>query len=230
MSNKTITYEDLRKIVWNFADAIRDKGEGTTEDYAKVTIPTLALKRVLDMKEEFLHPEIKKQEKILASPLGDWGLTISGINAKHYRFYDSAVLTQNPMVFLLSWDHVMSYVDNPEQREVEIDIGYGQVYKTRAANFIDLFSDIIKALDPKLQWVFSVFNYKQLILSSKPILPYSEFYKLCHDDEDGNSLNHYKFGNQNVKDDIFGDVYMDLIGRFAHDSGKKGGEFFTLRH
>ncbi len=29
------------------------------------------------------------------------------------------------------------------------------------------------------------------------------------------------------KDDIIGDVYEYLIGQFASDAGKKGGEFFT---
>lgn len=29
----------------------------------------------------------------------------------------------------------------------------------------------------------------------------------------------------NISTDMFSDMYMDLMGRFAHDAGKKGGEF-----
>lgn len=41
-------------------------------------------------------------------------------------------------------------------------------------------------------------------------------------------FNKYKLGNQNLyKADLLGDAYEYLIGKFADDAGKKGGEFYT---
>lgn len=41
-------------------------------------------------------------------------------------------------------------------------------------------------------------------------------------------FNQYKLGNDNLyKADLLGDAYEYLIGKFADDAGKKGGEFYT---
>lgn len=227
-TNSKISYSDLQKLVWSFADLIRDKGEGTTEDYARVTVPTLALKRILDVKDEFLKPALLAMKTEIDSGLFDIKTALMRINAKHYKFFDATLWQSgtSPTVMLLSWNDVLAFKDNPNKDEVKIELEHGQTYVTRAGNFVELFSEIIQAMDKKLRWVFESFNYQNLILSNKPILPYDEFYKICHSTA-SDGLNGYVFSNANVDGDIFGDVYMDLIGRFAHDSGKKGGEFFT---
>ncbi|HFG1588442.1 N-6 DNA methylase [Vibrio parahaemolyticus] len=42
-------------------------------------------------------------------------------------------------------------------------------------------------------------------------------------------FNQYKLGNKNLyKADLLGDAYEYLIGKFADDAGKKGGEFYIM--
>lgn len=53
----TLLYTEIRKIVWAFADMVRDKGNSTTEDYAKIVLPTCFVNRTLDLQEELNSKE-----------------------------------------------------------------------------------------------------------------------------------------------------------------------------
>lgn len=237
-----LTYDTLRAIVWNFADILRDKGQGTVEDYARVTVPTLAIKRILDLQEEAVIAAFKEKTVELDMQMVTVEDVLESANVGTYRFFDTSALKSNVAgskisLLLLTWGHLMGFSDNPNGDPVSISLSHGKTYTTTAKTFVELMFEVIDALNPEMGHVFHEFDYR-VLLTKKNIISYVDFYKVCHAHvvENGKkvahgystySLSNYKFDNAHVSSDIFGDVYMDLIGRFAQDAGKKGGEFFT---
>lgn len=242
VANAVLTYDTLRSIVWNFADILRDKGQGTVEDYAKITVPTLAIKRILDLQEEALREAFKEKTVELEMGAATNEDILVSTNFSTYRFFNTDALKNHADgsklgLLMLTWTKLMAFADNPNGDVITIDLGYGESYSTSAKTFVELMFEVIDALNSEMSHVFQKFDYRQL-LTEKNIISYVDFYKVCHarilengkevtHGYSGYSLSNYTFDNAHVTSDIFGDVYMDLIGRFAQDSGKKGGEFFT---
>lgn len=231
MQTGSILYSEIKKIVWGFADMVRDKGNGTVEDYAKIVLPTCLVKRTLDLQAEF-----NKNNGASFFELVDMGASseeqaLSDINLKSYRFYDNNTIKSNhiqPSIVMITWEDLMAFEDNPngEERYVgtksnNYKLMFNQVYISKAKNFVELMFEIIDAFNITMKHVFTTFEYRQLVLQ-KNIVPFSEFYKTCHAE-----LSQYEFNMKNISTDMFSDIYMDLMGRFASDAGKKGGEFFT---
>lgn len=222
--SNSLLYSEIRKIVWAFADMVRDKGNGTVEDYAKIVLPTCLVKRTLDLQTEFNKKEGASFFELVDIGASTEDQALSDINAKSYRFYDSAKIKEDNIqqsIALISWSNLMAYKDNPNGEEQEIKLSFGQTYKTKAKHFVELMFEIVDAFNSTMKHVFNTFEYKQLIIQ-KNIVPFEEFYKTCHAE-----LSKYDFNMENISTDMFSDIYMDLMGRFASDSGKKGGEFFT---
>ena len=241
-SNGVLTYDTLRAIVWNFADILRDKGQGTVEDYARVTVPTLAIKRILDLQEEAVAAAFQDKSVELELGVVTHDDVLEFTNTATYRFFDTARLKNHAegsklALLLLTWDKLMAFADNPNGDIVAIPLAHGKSYSTSAKTFVELMFEVIDALNPEMSHVFQQFDYR-VLLTKKNIISYVDFYKVCHAQilDNGKKVSHgysayslsnYTFDNAHVASDIFGDVYMDLIGRFAQDAGKKGGEFFT---
>ncbi len=225
MSNpNSLLYSEIRKIVWAFADMVRDKGNGTVEDYAKIVLPTCLVKRTLDLQSEFNQKEGQSFFDLVDMGASTQEQSLLDINSKSYRFYDNQKIIDDKLqqsIVLITWDDLMHYEANPNGEEKSISLPFGQVYNTRAKNFVELMFEIIDVLNPIMKHVFNTFEYRQLILQ-KNIVPFDEFYKTCHTE-----LSKHSFNMENISTDMFSDIYMDLMGRFASDSGKKGGEFFT---
>ncbi len=228
----TLLYAEIRKIVWAFADMVRDKGNGTVEDYAKIVLPTCLVKRTLDLQEEFNTKEGASFFELVQIGASSEEQALIDINAKSYRFFDLKYIKEQniqPSICLITWSDLMSYEENPNEEVRRVGKGkkgeevlkFNQVYTTTAKNFIALMFEIISTFNPTMKHVFNTFEYEQLVLR-KNIVPLSDFYKTCHEE-----LSKYDFNMTNISTDMFSDIYMDLIGRFASDSGKKGGEFFT---
>lgn len=240
--NGALTYDTLRAIVWNFADILRDKGQGTVEDYARVTVPTLAIKRILDLQEEAVEAAFQDKSVELELGVVTHEDVLEFTNTATYRFFDTASLKNHASgsklaLLLLTWEKLMAFADNPNGDTIAIPLAYGKSYSTSAKTFVELMFEVIDALNPEMGHVFQQFDYR-VLLTKKNIISYVDFYKVCHAQilENGKKVSHgysayslsnYTFDNAHVASDIFGDVYMDLIGRFAQDAGKKGGEFFT---
>ncbi|MBC7475323.1 MAG: N-6 DNA methylase [Candidatus Sericytochromatia bacterium] len=232
MQTNSILYSEIKKIVWAFADMVRDKGNGTVEDYAKIVLPTCLVKRTLDLQAEFNKNNGSSFFELVEMGASSDEQALSDINLKSYRFYDNNSIKENnlqPSIVLITWADLMGFQDNPNGDERQVGVGqegskrlmFNQVYVTKAKNFVELMFEIIEALNTTMKHVFTTFEYRQLILQ-KNIVPFSEFYKTCHAE-----LSKYEFNMENISTDMFSDIYMDLMGRFASDAGKKGGEFFT---
>jgi type I restriction enzyme M protein len=227
VKNESILYSEIRKIVWAFADMVRDRGNGTVEDYAKIVLPTCLIKRTLDLQSEF-----NKKHGSASFDLVDMGAStneqaLKDINSHGYNFFDNKLIDDSlqPSIMLITWQDLMQFEDNPNGEEKLVgkngQLEFAQTYTTKAKNFVELMFEIINSLNPTMKHVFNTFEYQQLIVQ-KNIVPFDEFYKTCH-----NELSKYDFNMENISTDLFSDIYMDLMGRFASDAGKKGGEFFT---
>ena len=227
IQTNSLLYSEIRKIVWAFADMVRDKGNGTVEDYAKIVLPTCLVKRTLDLQAEFNKKEGNTFFKLVDIGASTEEQALADINAKSFRFYDSVNIKKDSIqesIILITWADLMGFEDNPngEDRKVGENgvLAFGQTYTTKAKNFVELMFEVIDAFNPIMKHVFNTFEYRQLILQ-KNIVPFEEFYKTCQSE-----LSKYEFNMENISTDMFSDIYMDLMGRFASDSGKKGGEFF----
>lgn len=231
MQTSSILYSEIKKIVWAFADMVRDKGNGTVEDYAKIVLPTCLVKRTLDLQAEFNKNNGASFFELVDMGASSEDQALSDINLKSYRFYDNKSIKENnlqPSIVLITWQDLMAFEDNPNGEEKYVGLKsnnyklmFNQVYITKAKNFVELMFEIVDALNITMKHVFTTFEYRQLILQ-KNIVPFADFYKTCHTE-----LSQYEFNMANISTDMFSDIYMDLMGRFASDAGKKGGEFFT---
>ncbi len=227
-STQQFTYDEIRKVVWAFADMVRDKGNGTVEDYAKIVLPTCLVKRTLDLQAEYNKTELDVYFQMIDLGGADDRQIMRELNNHSYGFYNNDYFNQPESqigIIFISWQDLMAYKDNPnsEPRFVggEGKLGGRYSYTTTARNFVELMFELIDKLNKEMQHVFNTFEYEQLIMK-KNIVPFYDFYKVCQDE-----LSKYNFDMKNISTDMFSDMYMDLMGRFAHDAGKKGGEFFT---
>jgi len=80
----------------------------------------------------------------------------------------------------------------------------------------DVFSNMTKANSPKLDGILDRIDF-----NDKDSLPDASLSNLVQ------HFNKVKLGNKNVSGDMLGQAYEYLLGQFADDAGKKGGEFYT---
>lgn len=234
--DNSLKYSEIKKIVWAFADLVRDKGNGTVEDYSKVVLPTCLVKRTLDLQKEFNESDAGKREMeaIFLGLEEDPTSSLVSLNTNSYRFFDMpAILAagKNPAVIAITWEDIIAFPNNANKDEVYVGahkdatglpvLAFGLKYKTRAKNFVELMFEVSDCFNQKMHHVLTTFEFKRLLIE-KEIVPQDDFIKVCKEE-----LSKFEFNNKNITTDMFSDIYMDLIGRFAHDSGKKGGEFFT---
>jgi type I restriction enzyme M protein len=219
-----LTYDEIRKIVWAFADMVRDKGKGTVEDYAKIVLPTCLVKRILDIQSEVIALEQSNLKSYVEDGVLTEAQAIEQISTA-FPFFESTVIsnassTQSGILFI-SWNDLINYSDNPngEPRTIGNPL-FGPTYTTHAKTFVHLMFEIIATFNTQIQHVFKTFEFENLLLHKK-IVPYQDYVQACRTDLKPS------FALAYVDTDVFSDIYMDLVGRFAEDSGKKGGEFFT---
>ena len=81
-----------------------------------------------------------------------------------------------------------------------------------------IFRKIVQANSPRLDNVFDGVDFANPAMFSNEVLQ-----KLV------NHFSKHSFGNTYISSDLLGDAYEYLIGQFAADAGKKGGEFYTPR-
>jgi len=80
----------------------------------------------------------------------------------------------------------------------------------------EVFSNITKANSPKLDGILGRIDF-----NDKESLPDASLSNLVQ------HFNKVRLGNNNVPGDMLGQAYEYLLGQFADDAGKKGGEFYT---
>lgn len=228
MSFPTLTLPELRKIVWMIADKIRDKGKGSSSDYMPITIGVLFLKRLLDMRAEF-----KRQYAVPGTPQNAiLGLNDSDIDATiendQFTKREFEVVEKALGTYRIEWRDIVAFPNNENGNTLSFPYADGlggQNLTTSALNKFILLKECLDAFaHPKIHDIFATFNFLAKIYNpggKENVLDPHDFETILEE------LSAYDFGLEHANEDIFADVYMDLLGRFAEEGGKKGGEFYT---
>lgn len=82
----------------------------------------------------------------------------------------------------------------------------------------DIFDKLTNANSPKLDKIFDDLDF-----ANRDRFPEETLQRLV------NHFSQHNFGNTYISSDLLGDAYEYLIGQFAADAGKKGGEFYSPR-
>lgn len=251
---KPISLHDrIRNVVWWVADTLRDKTGLQVEAYQPVTLVMLALKRNLDIQLEQLQAGGKTAE-ILATELPmlkaglrdvkDVARTLNGANG----FWDATELQGERFGLpLMTWTDLANFKDSNTSGPREVPLvmvlnanpeGHRTAdtalftYTTKAPDLKALILEIVKSMVPDLREAFAAIGLHGVMGTGSEhaaTLSNQTLRYICT--EPGTSgaarLVDFDLGLKNISVDVFSDTYMDLLGRFAEDSGKRGGEYFT---
>lgn len=229
-----LNYPELRKVVWFFADMIRDKGRGNSNDYMAITLGVVLLKRIVDMRAEYKRKFLESgtpENKIYLLNGRDIDKAISNHQSKTSQF---EVLPEKTWTYRLEWNDFCKFSDNSDallvSKTYDDNLG-GNLLETNTINKFLLLNESIQSFKhATLHEIFDTLDFIPKIYKvnadgsvdrKKQVLDLSDFEIILEE------LNKYNFDLSHVSEDVFSDVYMDLLGRFAADGGKKGGEFFT---
>lgn len=219
MAFNKLTYQDIRNINWHVADTIRDKGNGASSDYKNVALPFITFKRFLDMRAEFKRNEILSSDTHMFND-NNLLLTLPSFMPLHKSF----MVSEDKISFYdVEFNDILNFPENNDKERIVYELGEGEENRlsveTTAANKIEFMFEVIETFsDEATKGYFQKTEFERI---SKKILPMFCF------DEIITYLADYSFAKEYADEDIFGDAYMDLLGRFAQGEGKKGGEFFT---
>lgn len=251
---KPVNVQDrIRSMVWWVADTLRDKTGLQVEAYQPVTLALLALKRNLDIQLEQLQAE-GKMAAILAGELPmlktglrdakDVARTLNGVHG----FWDAAQLKGARFGLpLMTWTDLVNFRDsdtngprdeplvmvlnaNPEgHRTAETALF---TYTTHAQDLKALILEIDESLVPDLRESFGAIGLHGVMGAGSEhaaTLNNDILRILCTEEGSAGAarLRDFDLSLKAVSVDVFSDTYMDLLGRFAEDSGKRGGEYFT---
>lgn len=209
---KQTTQQDINGVVWNACDTFR--GTIDPAQYKDYILVMLFLKYLTDLrndKREEYHQKYKGDEKRIARAM----------NRERFNLPDKSDFDY---LYENRTNGVMSDELHPEQQETnETDDDANKKRRISIGELIDIaLAAIEDANKEKLDGVFRNISFnseanfgetKERNTRLKNLL--EDFHKL--------DLRPSQTGNR----DVIGDAYEYLIGQFAADSGKKGGEFYT---
>lgn len=218
MINKSKQYslKELENMLYSAADTFHGSGNLNNLEILNVAIPTVFLKRVLDLRQDYI------QKELMQSPAYKLSKDALATLKNKYKDINKAFnVINNDAWFFVTYQDILNYQDNPNSQSVTISLAIDDKIKltTTAKDRVEfvkefhshLSHDIVKA-------IFKQSRYFTLYLGDK--LGYKECNILF------NKFAEFHFGD-NVSTDIFSQAYIYLISVFAASGGQKGGEFFT---
>lgn len=218
-----LTFSDIQKINWANADLIRDKGNGKNEDTPNIVFPLITLKRFMDLREEHKIKHIRQATEYFFEDenLVDY---IKSMGFPDSRF---KVAEGKESWYDIEWEDILRFQNNKDGEEREIHLGdihdedykHRLTIKTSAKTQTDFLFEVIESFEsPIIKEMLIEYNFENTFLKVIP----SAYRKETLD-----TFKDVKYYLEYADEDVFGDVYMDITGRFASLGGKKGGEFFT---
>lgn len=217
MVDKTKSYElsELEGLLYSAANTFHGGGNLNNLEILNVAIPTMFLKRVMDLREDFIEKELKSKKEY------DFGSPIDALETHYKDVNDAFNVKNNDEWFFVTYNDIIAYPDNDKEEEVEIKLSIDSdiTIKTTAANRVKFVEEIYKNIKHEtVQQIFTQSRYFSLYLNDK--LDFNESNILL------NKFTDHHFGD-NVTTDLFSHAYIYLISTFASSAGQKGGEFFT---
>lgn len=252
--NKPVSlFQQVRAVVWWIADTLRDRTNLQVESYQPVTLALMALKRNLDTQSEQMRPDrelgalLARQIPMIKGGLRDPKDTMRELN-NIYGFWDSSLIQGDHYAIpLMTWADLANFQDsetegrrekpyvmvlraNPPGHQTEETALF--TYTTYAPDLKSFILEIISLMVPILREAFGAIGIHGVLGAQSEhaaVLSNSILRELCTAQGTGQTarLADFDLGIEAVSVDIFSDTYMDLIGRFAEASGKRGGEYFT---
>lgn len=228
---KKLTLKDLESLLLEIANNIRDHSSlDDVMDYMRVSIPLLTIKRLLDIREEFLTEEVLVSNNFTyESNKADYPNDFLQRTFKDVQQEKSifAVMEDKIEWYGITWEDITSFVEQDKEEEREIQLKkFPLVIKTKATTRQMFMKEIIdnfyqeEGKPSKLKRIFKVTDFINKIKDEKKISK-EVFEDLLR------VLSEYSLNYKNANEDIFSNAYMYLISEFAAGAGKKGGEFFT---
>lgn len=246
-------HDQIRSVVWWVADTLRDKTGLQVDAYQPVTLVLLALKRNLDIQREQQQPG-RKVAEILATemPMLQAGLRDPKDVAQTLNslmgFWDSTTLSAEKFGLpLMTWKDLMNFRDhdakgerkeplvmvlaaNPEGHRTPETALF--TYTTLATDLKAFILEIVECMVPDLREAFGAIGLHGVMSSNSEhsaTLSNETLRFICTESGTGAMarLTDFELNMSAVSIDVFSNTYMDLVGRFAQDSGKRGGEYFT---
>ena len=218
MVDKSKSYDlsELERLLYSTANTFHGGGDLSNLEILNVAIPTIFLKRVLDLREDYIETELKENQHYKLS-----GNLVNTLKHTYKDINEAFNVSGNNEWFFVTYQDIINYQDNEKEEEVEISLSIDPSIKlkTTAANRIKFVEEIYNRVEHKvIKQIFNKSRYFTLYLNDK--LSYNESNILF------NKFANHHFGN-NIKTDMFSSAYIYLISTFASSAGKKGGEFFT---
>ena len=237
-------YNILQNMVWGVADTLRDKSNLQVNGYRPITLVLLALKRNFDTLTQMQAAGGAVQQDItLNADMLDTGM-MTGVEIANYINQNTEIF--DPDIFaaadarhnkacvpLMQWKDLLAFpnTDKPLRDEpITLTLAANPAgkswftYTTRAGNQQALIEELVSLHAAALREAFGAIGLHAAMVPSDPNAPRLSSEVL------GSLLDQLKdidMSTQAIPGDVFSDVYMDLLGRFAESSGKKGGDFFT---
>lgn len=218
MIDKNRKYElnELENMLYNTANTFHGSGNLNNLEILNVAIPTVFLKRVLDLRQDFIENELMKSPVYILSKDA-----LSALKSKHKDINKAFCVVNNDEWFFVTYQDILDYQDNPNSETVTISLAIDNKIKltTNAKDRVEFVKEFHSHLNHDIvKAIFKQSRYFTLYLGDK--LGYKECNILF------NKFAEFHFGN-NVSTDIFSQAYIYLISVFAASGGQKGGEFFT---
>lgn len=217
MINKQEQYKisDLEQNLYRAANTFHGGGDLNNLEILNVAIPTIFLKRVLDLRQDYIEKELIKVPEYV---FGNHVKALKAVNNEINQVF--RVINQDEW-FFVTYQDILDYQDNDKEEEIEITLSINEniKLKTTARNRVAFVKELQNNLNHKIIGdIFKNSRYFSLYLEDK----------LTHDETEilFNKFANYYFGD-NVSTDIFSQAYIYLISKFAESAGQKGGEFFT---
>lgn len=198
---------DVNKHLWNIANVLR--GNMSSSDYMNYILGFIFIRSVSDKVENYADEQLKND-----------GIKFKNITEQHEQYQDlKEVCLDDIGVFIKPsqlWENLMSnYQNNDGYILIEnienliFDIEHSNPFGELRGNKELPFNKILSDLDLKSDKLAKIVKEKDKTV-----------YKI---------MEHISKIKRELFDqyDVLGDAYEYLIGEFASEAGKKGGEFYT---
>lgn len=213
--NRKYDLKTLESSLYSAANTFHGAGNLNNLEILNIAIPTIFLKRVLDLRADYIEDELKKTfDYEIGGGLAALKNNYKGIN----KIFN---VEKHDAWFFVTYQDILDYQDNSKGEEVTISLSIDDSIKltTTATDRVDFAKELHNNLSHDVvKSIFKQSRYFTLYLGDK--LGMRECDILF------NKFADFYFGN-NISSDIFSQAYIYLISTFASSAGKKGGEFFT---
>lgn len=222
-NNRKKKYEikELESMLWDAANSYHGGGRIGNGELQNIAIPTIFLKRILDLRQDYIEDKEKGLSSKAAFKMSK--NLITTLKSEYKTINKAFNVINNNEYFFITYQDIINFThDNTDGEELEIILEIGGIkLKTKAKDRIEFVKEIYNNIShDTVKAIFHESRYFDHYLEDRRKMDIGDVDKLF------NKFAGEFFGN-NVKTDMFSTAYIFLISKFASGAGASGGEFFT---